>query len=143
VDVRPQRAKEGLGLEVSEEETCDNCGATGRRRRGTIAPENWLFLEAINEDTGIVSVVLACKPRCALELWRQGPGKLDLTNPDEGTQKDTTAAPAFCGFPPIGDNLPERLDMLELGLAFGLEPDGDGLITRERLLEFAASLRAP
>jgi len=65
---------------VSEEVKCEHCGTAGRRRRGTMAPSGWLYLEAVDDEEGPSStlIVWACSATCAASLWRPGPGKLDL-----------------------------------------------------------------
>lgn len=74
---------------------CDHCGKTGRRRLGCIAPDDWLFLETIDETSREVLITYACQPRCALEMWRRGPGRLPLDDPKQAHGKDASSSPAF------------------------------------------------
>lgn len=60
---------------MSEEATCDVCGKAGRRRRGYLAPDDWLFGESKHCDTGEVYVVWACSKTCASSFFRPGPLK--------------------------------------------------------------------
>lgn len=75
---------------------CDNCGKRGRRLRGKLAPEDWLFLEhhTADSDEGM-TVVWACSKSCALALWKKGPGKLDLMDESSAQRPDPSAQPAF------------------------------------------------
>lgn len=75
---------------MSDDCRCDNCGAIGRRRRWTMAPSDWLFMEVANCEDGEIFVFWACKEACALALWKKGPGRLT-----EDSKKDESAAPAF------------------------------------------------
>ena len=54
---------------------CDACRKEGLRPRMHPAPDNWLYLEAKDdEDPENPIIVLACSVACALELWQEGPG---------------------------------------------------------------------
>jgi hypothetical protein len=77
---------------MSESCTCDNCGVQGRRRRKSIAPDEWFFLES--QDEGGIHIVLACSSACAIGLWKKGPGRLGLM-PGDDLLKDAEAEPAF------------------------------------------------
>lgn len=58
---------------------CDFCKRTGLRRRGTLAPTDWFYLEAQDEtDPNNCIVMWACSKGCANKQWLPGPGKLDL-----------------------------------------------------------------
>lgn len=57
---------------------CDHCDTRGPRRMRQVAPDGWLFLQAMDEETGEITIVYACTPFCALALWQSGPGKINL-----------------------------------------------------------------
>jgi hypothetical protein len=64
---------------VSDDVKCDSCGKLGRRRWADLAPKDWYYLEARDEeqrDDGETIVVYACSRVCAWSQWREGPGKL-------------------------------------------------------------------
>ena len=77
---------------MSDDCRCDNCGAMGRRRRWTMAPPGWLFMEVEADDDGELEIFVlwACKEACALALWKKGPGRLTVDS-----KKDDSAEPAF------------------------------------------------
>lgn len=65
---------------MSDTVKCDGCGKHGRRRIGKMAPADWFFLEAADElEPSNIIIVYACSEDCKKSLWKQGPGKLDLT----------------------------------------------------------------
>lgn len=67
---------------MSEDAKCEKCGARGRRRRFTFAPEGWLFIEAQIDDEEPAlgtSILLACSKECAMGMWENGPGDLNRT----------------------------------------------------------------
>lgn len=66
---------------MSDDVTCDNCGAHGRRKLRRVAPFGWLWLEAkdserLGADDSLI--IYACSKRCADALWKPGPGFLNL-----------------------------------------------------------------
>lgn len=71
---------------MSDTVTCDGCKGTGTRRRGTICPDGWWYLAAVDEEAALecgdrdeaTTIVFACSPECRSDQWRLGPGKLDL-----------------------------------------------------------------
>lgn len=69
---------------MSEDFRCEVCGTVGRRRRGTLCPEGWLYGEGLDEDSGEVIVLGVCSQECSVRFWHPGPGKLDLTVDPEG-----------------------------------------------------------
>jgi hypothetical protein len=92
---------------MSDDANCEHCGKHGRRRRGTMAPEGWLYLETLDVDGDErgVMVTWACGPNCALALWCKGPGKLPF-----GSEKEKDAS-AVSAFPPsVRDRM---LDLLK------------------------------
>ena len=80
---------------MSDTTRCSQCRTLGWRRRGTLAPENWLFLEAQDDETDEITVIWACTERCALTLWKHGPGTLDLNDPDTSRKRCVNAEPVF------------------------------------------------
>lgn len=64
---------------MSEQVCCDVCGAKGRRRQMTWAPEGWFYAEATDEeDKDNTLIVLACSEECKNKFWKEGPGKMNL-----------------------------------------------------------------
>lgn len=64
---------------MSDPVKCDLCESVGRRRMGCYAPEGWLWFETIDEDDPANSlIVFACSRYCATNIWKPGPGKLEL-----------------------------------------------------------------
>lgn len=61
---------------MSDPVKCDHCGKRGTRRRGMIAPEDWLFAEVVDEDTRETCIVYACSVACSRAMWQSGPGCL-------------------------------------------------------------------
>lgn len=64
--------------------SCDACGKSGRRRKGTYCPKGWLYTEVVDDDEEIpederVLIIAVCSEKCARSIWTPGPGKLDLT----------------------------------------------------------------
>lgn len=54
---------------------CEACGALGRRHFMRLAPENWLFLEAKDdEDPKNTLIIAVCSKDCAGSMWKTGPG---------------------------------------------------------------------
>lgn len=47
---------------MSEDCKCDHCDKRGRRPRMYAAPDDWFYLEAVDEEEGAASaiIVLAC-----------------------------------------------------------------------------------
>jgi hypothetical protein len=69
---------------VSDDCYCDKCGARGRRRRFTFAPEGWLFIETLcdeEEPEQGTCILKVCSKECAMGMWEQGPGDLNRTKP--------------------------------------------------------------
>lgn len=63
---------------MSDDVQCDGCKRHGKRRRRTIAPEGWFFLERKLEDEDDSIIIWACSEACKDSLWRPGPGILEL-----------------------------------------------------------------
>lgn len=64
---------------MSDDVQCENCGKSGRRKRGTVAPEDWVYIEAKDaSDDGSIFIVWACSRECSEEIWQSGPGALEL-----------------------------------------------------------------
>lgn len=69
---------------MSDDCRCDKCGARGRRRRFTFAPEGWFFIETLIDDEEPklgTTIIRVCSKECAMAMWEQGPGDLNRTKP--------------------------------------------------------------
>lgn len=64
---------------MSEIVNCDHCGRKGVREEEHISPSDWLYLEACDEGhEDEVTYVYACSEDCSKELWKKGPGELEV-----------------------------------------------------------------
>lgn len=68
---------------MSDRVCCDVCGAEGRRRRMTWAPDGWFYSEVVDDsgpDGSLNIIVWVCSEKCKQNFWKSGPGRMD---PDE------------------------------------------------------------
>ena len=69
---------------MSDDCRCDKCGARGRSRRFTFAPEGWFFIETLVDDEepeAGTTILRVCSKECAMGMWEAGPGDLNRNEP--------------------------------------------------------------
>jgi len=60
---------------MSETVYCDACRKPGRRKRGWLAPDGWLFLEAredgAHDPEATAIIIWACSEACSVRMWQK------------------------------------------------------------------------